>query len=64
MTNDLLTPPQVAEILGLKVQTLALWRLHRKELPFLHVGRLVRYRRQAVEDWLQKRTVAAVEVAG
>lgn len=55
--GEFLSAEEVAEILGLKIQTLALWRCYKKELPFFHVGRLVRYKRQDVEAWLARRRV-------
>lgn len=57
----LLTCEQAAEILGLKVQTLASWRLNQRHgLPFIRVGRSIRYREQDLLDWLRTRTVGAV----
>lgn len=50
----LLTPDQVAAALGLSHRTLAAWRSSRRNpLPYVKVGRLVRYRLQDVNDWLQ-----------
>lgn len=54
--NQLLTTEQAAQILGLRPQTLALWRSSRRhELRYLKVGRLVRYRRGDLEHWLDSR---------
>ena len=54
--KQLLTTEQAAEFLGLRPQTLALWRSSRRyELRFLKVGRLVRYRRADLESWLDRR---------
>ncbi len=51
--NDrLMTPADLAEMLGVPMQTLYGWR-HRGEGPVGHkVGRHVRYRRATVEAWL------------
>ncbi|VVQ28126.1 hypothetical protein PS943_00720 [Pseudomonas fluorescens] len=53
------TPPmqvddkQAAEVLGVKVSTLSVWRsTGRYDLPFLKVGRLVRYRVSALAEFL------------
>lgn len=55
--GDLLSPRQTADILGVRVQTLALWRHTGKHgLPFLKVGTSVRYSRTAIEEWLRGRT--------
>ena len=55
MTSDtqLLTPNQVSRILGVKRHTLAVWRCSgRYKLPFIKVGRLVRYRLEDVQAFL------------
>jgi len=54
--EKLLTPEQVAEILGIKVETLSHWR-HKKRyhLNFVKIGRCVRYRRSDVEDFIKDR---------
>ncbi len=44
----LLTTHQVAELLGLKPQTLALWRTQDKGPKFVKLGKAVRYR---LSDW-------------
>lgn len=57
------TPPvhvddkQAAQILGVKVSTLSVWRsTGRYNLPFLKVGRLVRYRVSGLAEFLARRT--------
>lgn len=55
--GDLLTPRQAADILGVRTQTLALWRVTGKHgLPFIKVGASVRYRQSDLENWLRGRT--------
>lgn len=58
----LLTPNQVAEATGIRIGTLKKWRLERTNLPFIHVGRSVRYRLSDVEDYLASRTVPVERV--
>jgi excisionase family DNA binding protein len=54
MSDELLTPDDVAEMLDVSPQTLASWRTTgRYDLPFLRIGRLVRYRRSDIEDFLE-----------
>ena len=54
MTNELLTPDDVAELLDVSSQTLASWRTTgRYDLPFVRIGRLVRYRRADIEEFLE-----------
>lgn len=52
-----LTDKQAAAAVGVKPSTLAVWRCTgRYNLPFLKVGRLVRYRVSDLADFLSKRT--------
>lgn len=58
--EKLLTPDEVAEILGVSKQTLASWRCARRTtLCYLRVGRLIRYSPEAVEQFLRENTVGA-----
>ena len=59
--DELLNSEQAAQILGIKPQSLAVWRLHGENLPFVKVGRLVRYRRSDIEKWLKAQTVPVGE---
>jgi hypothetical protein len=54
--QPLLTPQQVSEILGVTVGTLSIWRcLHRYDLRYKKIGRLVKYEKQAVADFIERR---------
>ena len=54
--QPLLTPRQVSEILGVTVGTLSIWRcLHRYDLRYKKIGRLVKYEKQAVVDFIDHR---------
>lgn len=56
---EYLTPKQTSETIGVQLQTLAAWRSSgRYGLPFVRVGRLIRYRRSDVQAWLESRRVA------
>ncbi|PCJ09737.1 MAG: hypothetical protein COB16_03340 [Rhodobacteraceae bacterium] len=45
-STNLLTPEQVSDYLGVSVETLNVWRCTKRyNLPYLKVGRLVRYLR-------------------
>ena len=57
--ETLLTPNEVAEILGIQTETLNHWR-HKKryDLHFVKIGRCVRYRQADVEKFICDRTVA------
>lgn len=52
-TDPLLTPEDVSQMLGgVPAATLKRWRTQRTGPVALHIGRHVRYRRSAVEAWL------------
>jgi len=56
-SNHLLTPPEAAAHIGVTENTLSVWRcVGRYEIPFVKVGRLVRYKRTDLEAWIEKRT--------
>lgn len=58
MEKELLTAREVQQILGLglsKVYDM----MARGELPTLRVGRLIRVPRQALDEWMDARTVPA-----
>ena len=56
--SNLLTRQQAAEYLGVKVQTLAVWKTSKRyRLPVVKVGSLVRYRLADLERFLESRTV-------
>ena len=51
---DLMTPEHAARALSVSIRTLAAWRsIGRHALPYVKVGRLVRYRESDIADWLQ-----------
>lgn len=72
MSDDLLTPAELAAMLGMSPRTLANWRSNGKGPPYLKIGveppeghqdrRKVRYQRQTAEKWAlahkYQRTVA------
>jgi excisionase family DNA binding protein len=52
-SGDLLTCQQAAELLQVRENTLARWRLtNRYPLPYLRVGRMIRYRAEDVTAFL------------
>lgn len=55
--HSLWTPKETSEFLGLSVATLAQQRWRGVGPPFLRLGRTVRYRPDAVETWLEQKTV-------
>jgi excisionase family DNA binding protein len=59
--DEKLTPEQAAKYLGVKVQTLAAWRSSGKyDLPYIPVGRSIRYLKSDLAAWLARRRTTAV----
>jgi excisionase family DNA binding protein len=55
--RNLLNEKEAALFLGTSVGTLQVWRsTGRYEIPFVKVGRLVRYKRADLEAWIESRT--------
>tara|TARA_R110000868_G_scaffold256516_4_gene513255 strand:+ start:2270 stop:2491 length:222 start_codon:yes stop_codon:yes gene_type:complete len=53
--DNLLTPLQVAELLGVSSGTLAVWRSNGTcQIPYIKIGRCVRYKRSVVERFLEQ----------
>jgi excisionase family DNA binding protein len=50
---EMLTPQDVSRITGLSLETLAQWRSKKIHLPYLKIGRLIRYDRRDVEAYLE-----------
>src|ERR1700745_1098163 len=60
--SHLLTETETAKQISVAPATLQQWRHHhRYSLPFIRVGRLIRYRQIDVDNWLASRTVTASE---
>lgn len=54
--SNLMTPEQVADYLGVSVETLNVWRCTKRyNLPYVKAGRLVRYRLQDIEAFVTSR---------
>ena len=58
---ELYTAEQVSELTGLSVETLAQWRSQKIHIPYLKVGRLVRYTPQDLEKYLARCRVSVKE---
>lgn len=52
--TKLLTPQQIAELLGVKPSTIYQWT-HQGFIPHLKLGRLVRFNENKVMKWVEKR---------
>ncbi len=56
-TAELLEPRTVADLLGITTRTLQNWRGDQVELPFLRMGRAVRYDASDVAAYLERARV-------
>ena len=57
-TDPLLTPSEAAAYIGVTENTLSVWRcVGRYSIQFVKVGRLVRYRKSALDAFLDRRTI-------
>ena len=57
---ELLNSYQAAEYIGVTPGTLEVWRCTKRyHIPFIKVGRLVRYRKSALDIFLDQQTVDA-----
>lgn len=54
--TEFLTPEELAEMLGVPLQTIYRWNYVGSGPPVIHLGRRVRYRRADVEQWIDSRT--------
>ncbi len=56
-TDNLVGEVEAAKILGVTPGTLQVWRsTGRYSIPFVKVGRLVKYRPSNLENWIESRT--------
>jgi len=56
--KQLFNDAEAAEFIGVQPQTLRDWRHNKRyALPYVKVGRLVRYRRHDLLNWLESRLV-------
>lgn len=60
--TDLMNSVEVSKSINVSEGTLAVWRsTGRYTLPYIKVGRLVRYRRADIEAWLDRRKKISVK---
>lgn len=61
---ELLDNDPAANYIGIKGGTLEVWRsTKRHQIPYIKVGRLVKYRKSDLDAWLTSRTVDAEQAA-
>jgi predicted DNA-binding transcriptional regulator AlpA len=58
MTDEsLLKEKDVAELIDVHQFTLSVWRRNGQGPEYIKIGKNVRYRRSAIDEWLEDRTV-------
>ncbi len=58
--DDLLTRHQAADYMGMASQTLAVWAsTGRYGLRYIRIGRLARYRRRDLDEFMARRTITS-----
>ena len=61
-STELLTRDEAAKYLGISPRTLAVWAcVKRYQLPYVKMGRLAKYRRSVLDDFIERRTVTQSE---
>lgn len=60
--DPLLTPDDVARLLGVSVNTLNAWRVQRVNLNFVKIGKLARYRTSDVQQFIDSHVRKAGKV--
>jgi len=56
--NELITREEAAALLGIKPDTLAIWAsTKRYALPYIKIGRSVRYKLSDVQQFIESRTI-------
>ncbi|MCH9275608.1 helix-turn-helix domain-containing protein [Bifidobacterium amazonense] len=53
----LLSPAQVSQLTGIPIETLSRWRKRNANLPYLHMGRNVRYRAIDIQHWIEQHMI-------
>jgi len=60
--TNLLSPQEAADILGTTVGVLAVWRTTKRyPLAYAKIGRKVMYRPEAVQSFIESRTISPME---
>ncbi len=59
--NSQFSTIDAADYLGITPGTLNVWRCtKRHQIPYIKVGRLVKYRKSDLDKWLESRTIISV----
>lgn len=56
MTNEILNVTQLAEFLGVSIDTIYSWTM-RKAIPHFKLGKMLRFNKQEIMRWLEAKRV-------
>ncbi|MBN2416791.1 helix-turn-helix domain-containing protein [bacterium] len=59
MKDCLLNTDEASDLLGIKPWTLRAW-VSQRRIPYVKIGRCVRFNRQALEEYVQQNTIEPV----
>ena len=62
MEKRFLNVNEVAEYLGVEASTIYAW-VHTRQIPFYKVGRLVKFKQDQIDRWIENKKVAEVSLA-
>ena len=57
MSKRYLTPQEAADVLGLTVHALAQQRYHGRGIPYVKLGKLVRYDQRDIDDYMESHKI-------
>jgi excisionase family DNA binding protein len=55
VVEKLLTPSQLADIIGIRLGTVYSWLSRGVDVPHVKIGGTIRFREKAIQDWLLKK---------
>ena len=58
--TKLLSPQELSDVLSISIETVYAWT-SQKRIPYIKMGRLVRFNADEVNKWLEKQRVKASE---
>ena len=58
--TKLLSPQELSEVLSISIETVYAWT-SQKRIPYIKMGRLVRFNADEVNKWLERQRVTARE---
>ena len=56
VTDILLSPKEVSDVIRVKTSTLAAWRCNKQGPQYVRVGRLIFYKKSAIDEFISSNT--------